>query len=496
MAEVREDVSDFLSKIREKRARRDSGVDIPNEKVNGVTLSDEQQAVVNGLKEFIDRPYDFNKHTASLSGSAGTGKSLTMKAVVNYMNGSYVKYRLCAPTHKAKYILAKYTNEPVDTIHSLLMLSPMIDVEDLDYNNLKFVGTSDKNKKIPKGGVILIDECSMVNTPLFEAFEKISLNYKVKIIYVGDPRQLRPVKENDISPTFDRSQLRFKLTKVFRQDSESALVPILIKLRDEVINEFETSRNEKGSLLVERDIKTFIKPCVNIIRNAMEVMDTDASKILCYRNARVKGFNELVRRCILKERADKEPFVKGEFLVGYENFDFENHLFYNSSDYIVASKPKITTVIIPQVGAVEGFSMEIYDKADDSTTRIPMIDIRTADKRTIYQWIDKLEELRLRALREKERRSGGESACWAKYFEVLRCCAINQDLVYQNRVVKKKTFDYGYAQTVHKSQGSSYTNVFVDMGDLFINRDKDELRQLQYVALSRTRSDVTILIKD
>lgn len=439
------DRSAFVKKKSEERAENG------NERVNGVVLSDEQQNAVNKLKEFVRMPYNPDRCTAVLVGNAGTGKSLSMKALVNYMR-KITQYKLCAPTHKAKYILAKYTNEPVETVHSLLRLSPKIDVQDLDYKNLKFVEKDDKNPKIPRNGVILIDECSMINSALFDAFVRLSREKNVKIIYVGDDRQIQPVNEGGLSPVFSKSSIQLKLTKVFRQDDESALVPILIKLRDETIYEFDTIRAGKGSLIVESDVKDFIRPYIGIIRNSMDKMDTDAAKILCYRNIRVKGYNELVRRCLLKDEADTKPFMKGEFLVGYENFEYEKHNFYNSSDYIIDKEPRTSTIIIPEVGTTEGYMLSVYDKVEDCSTWIPMLDIRTVSQEIIYNWIAKLEELRLKALEAKEARNGMDKFFWQKYFKTLQCCAINADLTFQNRVVKKKTFDYGYALTVHKSR--------------------------------------------
>ena len=68
------------------------------------------------------------------------------------------------------------------------------------------------------------------------------------------------------------------------------------------------------------------------------------------------------------------------------------------------------------------------------------------------------------------------------------------DLYYGNRVIKKKTFSYGYAQSVHKSQGSSYNSVAVDISNIMKVRTEMELRQLEYVALSRTRGDAYLLV--
>ena len=42
-------------------------------------------------------------------------------------------------------------------------------------------------------------------------------------------------------------------------------------------------------------------------------------------------------------------------------------------------------------------------------------------------------------------------------------------------------------------QGSSITNVYIDMKDILRCKDEEELRQLQYVGLSRTSNDAFIL---
>ena len=68
------------------------------------------------------------------------------------------------------------------------------------------------------------------------------------------------------------------------------------------------------------------------------------------------------------------------------------------------------------------------------------------------------------------------------------------DLIYNDRTIRKKSLDYGYCISVHKSQGSTIDNVLVDMSNLFVCRNKEDLRQLQYVALSRTKNNIVMLI--
>ena len=83
---------------------------------------------------------------------------------------------------------------------------------------------------------------------------------------------------------------------------------------------------------------------------------------------------------------------------------------------------------------------------------------------------------------------------WGRYYELLDSFATPIDLVFDNRVIVKKSFDYGYAQSVHKSQGSNYDEIFIDWRNIKSCRDEEFKRQLQYVAMSRTRSNVYLLL--
>lgn len=67
------------------------------------------------------------------------------------------------------------------------------------------------------------------------------------------------------------------------------------------------------------------------------------------------------------------------------------------------------------------------------------------------------------------------------------------DINLGNRTIRNKSIDYGYAITAHKSQSSSFDNVAIDIRNILTCKDPVEIRQMQYVALSRTRENVYIL---
>ena len=79
-----------------------------------------------------------------------------------------------------------------------------------------------------------------------------------------------------------------------------------------------------------------------------------------------------------------------------------------------------------------------------------------------------------------------------KYYEMLGSFTTPIDLYYDGRLIRKKSFDYSYALSTHRSQGSSYNNVLVDIRNINTCKDEQVKRQLQYVALSRTRNNVLL----
>lgn len=100
-----------------------------------------------------------------------------------------------------------------------------------------------------------------------------------------------------------------------------------------------------------------------------------------------------------------------------------------------------------------------------------------------------LETLRVEAVNSKNNKK------WRQYFTLSQSFFTPVDLVFEDRVIKRKSLDYGYCISAHRSQGSNYSAIIVDMENLLTCKDSETLRQLEYVALSRTRSDVYIYQK-
>lgn len=492
-----------------------------NMRIGDIFLSDEQQHAVDSVMEFVDdNPKWEGKFALTLSGSAGTGKTMTTRAIVIMLKKKNVRFALSAPTHKAKLVLSRYAGVEADTMHSLFGLSPDMNVEDFDWKNVKFnleerareimreslFGTPEDNTKgkkrkdkrfrLPVRGLLIIDECSMINDNFFSFIQKMSMMCKVKVLFVGDEKQLQPVKAESKSKCFyanDVGQLR--LTSIFRQDGESALVPLLATLRDNPIFHFDTRESERGSVYSWTDTKArIVKPYVDMLRIAMPKMDTSVGKIICYTNAGVDMYNRNVRKYLFRDvNTEKVLYVKGEFLVGEENMEYNGSTIYNSLEYVVVDTPKQFKMEVPFISRrFNVLMLNLYDVQEQSYLYVPIMirSMNSAD--LIHEYANMLELKRNAAIAIDKRRYMERAAAWSEYYSVLKAFASDTDIQYGSRTVKKRSFNYGYAITTYKSQGSGYTNVFVDMNDIALARDNEMFRQHEYVALSRTRKDAYI----
>lgn len=66
---------------------------------------------------------------------------------------------------------------------------------------------------------------------------------------------------------------------------------------------------------------------------------------------------------------------------------------------------------------------------------------------------------------------------------------------WQSQVIDRfAQLNYGYAITVHKSQGSTFMNVFIDIMDIFENKNQPERLKCLYTAITRSSHSLELLI--
>lgn len=165
-------------------------------------LSKEQvEAISNGLQHKV----------SIITGGPGVGKTTVLATVVALFKTRKREILLCSPTGKASRRMEETTNHKASTIHKLL----------------RFQGHGfEYDEENPmQGEVFILDEVSMVDLFLFDAFLK-ALPLEARVIFVGDVDQLPSVGPGFILRDMIQSGLIpvSRLTRIFRQDSQSEIV--------------------------------------------------------------------------------------------------------------------------------------------------------------------------------------------------------------------------------------------------------------------------------
>jgi exodeoxyribonuclease V alpha subunit len=148
-----------------------------------------------------------------LTGGPGTGKSATMRTLVEIVKARTGTTRLCAPTGKAARRLSELTGADATTIHRLLEWSP----------GEGFL--RDADDPIEGCDVLIVDEASMLSVQLAEALLG-AVGPRTHVVLVGDVDQLAPVGPGRVlEDLLDAGAVpSVRLTEVFRQAARSMIV--------------------------------------------------------------------------------------------------------------------------------------------------------------------------------------------------------------------------------------------------------------------------------
>ena len=156
--------------------------------VDGFEITNEQSKILDLL---------CTKNTCMLMGSAGTGKTSSVKAIITMLDDLHKSYRLLSPTGIAAKRLKEATGRDASTIHRAVLGEGIIDED-----------------------VVIIDEASMIGVELLAELLTL-VSPLAKILFVFDSAQLASISCGNVVHDLIRCGKipTAELTKVFRYGS-------------------------------------------------------------------------------------------------------------------------------------------------------------------------------------------------------------------------------------------------------------------------------------
>lgn len=414
--------------------------------IEDIVLSDDQQKAEDDMFAFIVDP---TQAVFVLSGYAGTGKSTLVKHFLNKLPKAIQLQKLIDPsfdadveltatTNKACEALGQITGEEVKTIHSLLGLRLQT-----DFKTGESFLISDKAKTVYHK-IIFIDEASFLDRKMLKFIFEFTEG--CKIIFMGDPAQLAPVKSNE-TPVFNMKYPGAKLEKIMRQAEGNPIIELATQFRLAVTTGvFPDDVNLDGVHIRHMDRDDFNDAVkAEFTRDDWRFAD---SKVLAWTNRRVIEYNHYIR----------------ELAKGDPNFEI--------GDYAVVNQ-------YCQGHGVDGAKGGSF-KTD---AMVHITGIRPAEE---YETEGKIFTIDDRYEFFMPNTMASRSQAFKRA----------QDEENFNMVVaiKQRWIDLRpmYACTVNKSQGSTYNKAFIDLDDIGACRQKDQVARMLYVAFSRARHELIL----
>ena len=396
-----------------------------------------------------------------LFGAAGCGKTYLLQYLLTEgikkfkrqcaVLGKEVKLKslaLTAPTNKAVEVLEQYRNIPFElplshicTTFSLFEIR----VEENYKNGTTTLGYSGSFSG-HQNAVVVVDECSMLPQEVLDYIRRFTPH--CKLVFVGDNFQLAPVNgEAYWNKTPDK--VTAYLRSPIRNKDQKALVDLCNQLRDTVDSlEFKDIKLHKGTIDLLSD-----EEALDWIKNA----DFDKNRILSYTNNKVLKYISLI-----EQQQGTFKFIQGgRAYVNNNSFTATPRMFFYPEEMVFIEE------IISSPHLMEELPSQFYLSVVKARVR----SLRNPKKVFICTIATDPKALKERILQAAQNKN------WVMYF-----------------TLKKEVMDLRlpYASTIHKAQGSTFDEVFLDLDSFRSCKDPETAARLLYVAASRAKNRLVL----
>lgn len=324
--------------------------------------------------------------------------------------------------------------------------------------------------------LVILDESSMISSDLYKLIQqKISETKSTpKFLFLGDPAQLPPVGEEK-SLTFSDINNTAELTEVVRY--KGAILKYANDLRKAQQSNLKlpwVQSYSDNKTLITLTRKDFYETVIKHFQSENFNNNPDYCRLLAWTNQYVDNWNHIIRREVLGDEVP--PYTVGETLVAKEpcikqqrnplSGEMVDVIFLHTSNEIVIESSE---------QKVEPFNYSRRQHEIFYYWEIKGIDAK--GNRNIFKILDQEQQ--------------------EQYQSILKHFAENKS--WKNYWALRKNFhklQYAYALTVHRSQGSTFNKVFLDLPNLLRNPKPKEKKQLLYTASTRASHQLIVKPKN
>jgi ATP-dependent exoDNAse (exonuclease V) alpha subunit len=476
-------------------------------KIIKTPTKDQQVTFINLLSAFL-KPTRKDNHIFMLTGSAGTGKTTVVEALIKtipIINESIennilmpiklpkqpISVYLTATTGKAARMLENRCQYSACTIHKLIYTLDD-NKSEVSRSRLRWYYKIADPLTDPYS-VLFIDESSMISSlnqeddnVIFGSGNLIddilTFGTNAKIVFVGDPYQLPPVNEHKtlaLDPELFEMKYffpvqYFELREPVRFSKYSGIYQIAYQIRDTLTSGNQSNINieENGNVTLYDSVDEIINHHVDILKNKPTLPTT----MIAYTNNVVSTLNKKIRSKLLKNT--KKLLNNNEYVMVIKN----NYLYDLMNGEIVQIINMESEC--KRIEHLRFRKVKLKYGSDDNDVMKCMVLENTLEPNFNYTFQDEL--LILSYIFEKIQKQNPD------LLDNKRSLMFRlQNDPYLNALRLK----YAYAITCHKAQGGEWEEVSIVTESMLYHskQPSDFVLRWLYTAITRAKSNVNLL---
>ena len=308
---------------------------------DGSRLTDQQKKVIRTV---------LASKVTVLTGGPGTGKTTTMRALLDLLAVSRRRSVLCSPTGRAAKRLSEATGRPAKTIHRLLEFKPGDGFARNEDNPID-------------ADIIIVDEASMLDLMLANSLLK-AISLDSHLLFVGDVDQLPSVGAGDVLRDMIASGVTdvIRLETIFRQAAGSLIIQNAHRINQGLLPRTPSDAND-FFLFVKSDPAEAAELLVDVVSKRVPhrfgldpIEDIQVLSPMYNGSTGVTNLNQLLQQALnppgkkLERRVGSQQFRVGDKVMQTVN-NYDKDVYNGDIGRIVAMDPVQQTLTLTIDGA-------------------------------------------------------------------------------------------------------------------------------------------------